>query len=73
MTAVHIVESVADLAAVMRRARQSATVTQQELADQIGTTRQWLNRFEHANDSVAMLKVLDALAMLGLELVVLDD
>ena len=48
-------------------------MTQQELADQVGTTRQWVIRLERGRDSPAMSRVLVSLSVLGLEMVALHD
>ena len=63
------VESVADLGALIRQARQTAGMTQEELADRIGTTRQWMIRVEQGRRTTAMSMVLLALSELGLEMV----
>ena len=69
MTTDDKVESVADLGILIRQARQTAGVTQEELADRIGTTRQWVIRIEQGCDTAAMSMVLLALSELGLEMV----
>lgn len=69
MTAGNEIESVADLGAAMRRARQEAHMTQEQLADRIGATRQWVIRAEQGNPTVTMSMMLLALAELGLEMV----
>ena len=48
-------------------------MTQQELADQIGTTRQWVIRLEHGQNGPTMSTTLIALSVLGLEMVALHD
>lgn len=69
MTVGDKIESVADLGALMRRARQAAGMTQAELADRIGTTRQWVIRMEQGRHTTTMNMVLIALSELGLEMV----
>ena len=53
----------------MRRARQAAQMTQEQLADRIGATRQWVIRAEQGSRTVTMSTMLLALAELGLEMV----
>ena len=69
MTEGHKIESAAGLGALIRQTRQASTMTQRELADRVGTTRQWVIRLERGQDSPAMSTVLTALSVLGLELV----
>ena len=61
--------SINDIGRLVREARQAAGVTQQSLADQAGTTRQWIIRLEQGQRTVTMGVVLDVLMVLGLELV----
>jgi len=68
MTAIGKVESVADLGALIRQARQAAGMTQEELADQMGTTRNWMIRMEQGRCTVSMKMALIALSELGLEM-----
>ncbi|MCY3862623.1 MAG: helix-turn-helix transcriptional regulator [bacterium] len=63
------VESVADLGAQVCRARQAAGMTQEELADRIGTTRQWVIRLEQGHRTTTVNMVLLSLSELGLEMV----
>ena len=44
-------------------------MTQQQLADRVGTTRQWIIRLEQGRHGTAMHTALVALAELGLEMV----
>ncbi len=61
----------ADLGQVIRRQRQAVTMTQDELANQIGTTRQWINRLENGDERMALSRVLRVLSVLKLEMVAL--
>lgn len=67
------VASAHDLGTLIRRTRQSAGLTQQALADQVGSSRQWIIRLEQGQPTVAMAKVLDVLWQLGLELLAQHD
>ncbi len=68
MTDERQVASAADIGALVREARLAAAMTQQQLADRSGTTRQWLNRFEAGNDRASLSKALAVLAELNLEI-----
>ena len=67
------VVSVADVGRLIREARQAASMSQQELADRVGTTRQWVIRLEQGHSGSTTSKALTALAVLGLELVAVHD
>lgn len=69
MTSSHKVESAADVGALIRQARQAAAMTQQQLADRVGTTRQWVIRLEQGRHGTTMNTALVALSELGLEMV----
>ena len=73
MTDGYKVESAVELGALIRQARVVVAMTQQELADRVGTTRQWVIRLEQGQNSPAMSTVLVALSVLGLEMVALHD
>ena len=62
-----------DLGTLIRQTRQSAGLTQQALAHQVGSTRQWVIRLEQGQPTVAMARVLDVLSELGLEMVAQHD
>ena len=59
--------STSDIGRLVREARQAAGFTQQSLADQAGTTRQWIIRLEQGRHTLTMGVVLDVLSVLGLE------
>ena len=67
------VASAHDLGTLIRQARRAEGLTQQALADQVGSTRQWVIRLEQGQPTVAMARVLDVLSELGLELVAQHD
>lgn len=69
MTGGYKVESAADVGALIRQARQAAGMTQQQLADRVGTTRQWVIRLEQGRNGTAINTALIALEELGLEMV----
>ena len=73
MTDGYKVESAVEVGALIRQARVVAAMTQQELADRVGTTRQWVIRLEQGQNSPAMSTVMVALSVLGLEMVALHD
>lgn len=62
--------SAADVGRLVRETRQAASMTQQELADRVGTTRQWVIRLEQGHPTPTMNTVLIVLSELGLELIV---
>ena len=67
------VESSADVGTMIRQARRTAALTQQELGDRIGATRQWVIRLEQGHHGTAISTVLAALPELGLEMVAQFD
>ncbi len=67
------VASARDLGTLIRQTRQSAGLTQQALADQVGSTRQWIIRLEQGQPTVTMARLLDVLSELGLEMVARHD
>lgn len=69
MTDGHKVESAADVATLVRKARQAASMTQQQLADRVGTTRQWIIRLEQGHHNTSMSTTLETLSVLRLEMV----
>ena len=69
MTGGYKVESAVDVGALIRQARQEAAMTQQQLADRVGTTRQWVIRLEQGRHGTALSTALIALEELGLEMV----
>lgn len=73
VTATSRVASARDLGTLIRQTRQSAGLTQQALADQVGSSRQWVIRLEQGQPTVAMARVLDVLSELGLEMVAQHD
>lgn len=73
MTEEREVVSPSDVGALVRRERQAAGLTQQALAEQAGTTRQWLIRLEQGQPGAATGKLLDVLSVLGLEMLARHD
>lgn len=69
LTGSHTVESAVDIGALVRQERRAAAMTQQQLADRVGTTRQWVIRLEQGRHGTAMSTALVALEELGLEMV----
>lgn len=64
------VRTTADVGALIRDARRNAGLDQQQLADQIGTSRLWVNQVEGGKPSVRLDLTLRALRVLGVELTV---
>ncbi len=67
------VGSMSDVGKLIRQTRQAASMSQQELANRVGTTRQWVIRLEQGHPSSSISKTLIALSELGLELVAIHD
>lgn len=57
-----------DIGALVRQERQDQGLTQAELAERIGTTRQWVSQFESGTLNPRVGLVLAALAALDLDL-----
>ncbi|WGX97173.1 helix-turn-helix domain-containing protein [Nocardioides sp. L-11A] len=70
--AVHA-HTVRDLGALVRAERHRQALTQAELADRIGVSREWVVRLEAGHPRLEAQRVLDALAVLGLVLHVVSD
>lgn len=51
------IESAKDLGNFVRQARQRAKLSQTDLAESVGTTRQWLSRFEQGSNDVSLATV----------------
>lgn len=64
------VRTTADIGALIRDARRNAGLDQQQLADQIGASRLWVNQIEGGKPSVRLDLTLRALGALGVELMV---
>lgn len=62
------VETMRDLSALVRSTRLSRGLTQAQLADRLGVSRDWVVRLEQAGTRLEVQKVLDALVVLGLQL-----
>lgn len=58
----------ADLGAIVRRQRKIHGLSQTELAQLLGTTRQWLSRFEQGSNDVSLGNAFAALDVLGIKL-----
>jgi transcriptional regulator with XRE-family HTH domain len=56
----------------MRDRRLALGWSQAELADRLGTTRQWVNSLEHGNPGATLGQVLQAIEVLGLRMDVRD-
>ena len=73
MNSSHKVASAVDVGALVRGERRAAAMTQQQLAERVGTTRQWVIRLEQGRRGTAMNTALIALEELGLEMVAQFD
>ena len=62
------VSTTGDLGALVRQKRQDQGLTQAELAERIGTTRQWVSQFESGTLNPRVGLVLAALTALGLDI-----
>ncbi|GAA5037543.1 helix-turn-helix domain-containing protein [Microbacterium fluvii] len=62
----------ADLGALVAERREKLGMSQQQLADESGVTRDWLNRFERGKSTVTLHRVLWVLSALNLEMSVED-
>ena len=61
--------SSADAGRLLRDARHAAGTTQQELADRIGMSRQWVSRLERGEGAERLRPAFAAFAAVGLTLV----
>ena len=61
VTVGHKVETAVDIGTLIRQTRQAAGLTQQQLADQVGTTRQCVIRLERGHHGTALNTALIAL------------
>jgi HTH-type transcriptional regulator / antitoxin HipB len=62
------VTTVRDLGALTRTARRAQGLTQADLAQRLGVSREWIVRLEGGHPRLEAQKVLDALLVLGLTL-----
>jgi len=73
MNAGHRVETDVDVGQLIRRTRRAAAMTQQQLAERVGTTRHCIIRIEQGGHHVALDTALAVLEELGLEIVATDS
>ena len=69
MNAGHKVETDVDVGELIRRTRRAAAMTQQQIADRVGTTRNCVIRLEQGGHHAALDTALTVLEELGLEIV----
>lgn len=62
----------ADLGALVAEKREKLGLSQQQLAEESGVTRDWLNRFERGKSTVTLHRVLWVMNALKLEMSVND-
>ncbi len=67
------IRSARNLGAAVREARRQHGLTQQELAQRAGVSREWLGRLEQGHARLELQLVLNTLAAAGLVLEVSDD
>jgi y4mF family transcriptional regulator len=67
------VHTVRDLGAAVREARAKNGLTQTDLADRVGVSREWLSRLENGHPRLEAQLVLDTLAAAGLMLTTSDS
>jgi len=61
-------ERVAEFGTLVRRRRKQTGLTQAELAERAGVTRQWLSRFEAGTEDASLAKTLSVLEVLEISL-----
>lgn len=62
------VSTPADLGRIIRDARQQAGMTQEELADELGVTRQYVSQLERGKSSLHVTRLFSSLRLLGIRL-----
>jgi HTH-type transcriptional regulator / antitoxin HipB len=67
-TDIMIVNTPGDLGAVARTARRRAGLSQTDVANRVGVSRQWIGALEAGHPRAELGIVLQTLAILGLEL-----
>ncbi|AZZ57081.1 transcriptional regulator [Rathayibacter iranicus] len=65
-----IIRSASGVGALVAESRAGQGLTQAQLAERAGVTREWLNRFEAGSPSVTLFRVMRVLRELRLEVVV---
>lgn len=68
-----VVSNAVELGALVRTKRVENGLSQSELAELVGTTRQWLSRFEQGNNDVSLAIVFEILSALDIELTARTD
>jgi HTH-type transcriptional regulator / antitoxin HipB len=63
-----IVNTPADLGAIAHQARRRAKLSQTEVGRRVGVSRQWIGALEAGHPRAELAIVLQALAILGLEI-----
>lgn len=63
-----LIRTVTDIGALVRERRQALGLTQQQVADQVGTRRQWVIALEAGRSATDTRLLLRALDVLGLRL-----
>jgi HTH-type transcriptional regulator / antitoxin HipB len=63
-----IVNTARDVGVVARQARERAGLSQTEVGQRVGVSRQWVGAFEAGHPRAELAIVLQALAVLGLEI-----
>ncbi len=68
-----VVSNAVELGAIVRAKRVEYGLSQSDLAELVGTTRQWLSRFEQGNNDVSLAIVFEILSALDIELTARTD
>ena len=68
MPQLRVLRSARGLGAFAAEQRQRQGLTQSELAERVGVSREWVSRFERGSGSPSLRAVMDVLSELGLEL-----
>jgi len=63
-----VISDATELGALVRKTRTAQSLSQSELAQKVGTTRQWLSRFEQGSNDVSLTLVIDILRALDIQI-----
>jgi|GEM_PF-1193471 len=63
-----VISDATELGALVRKTRTAQSLSQSELAQKVGTTRQWLSRFEQGSNDVSLALVIDILRALDIQI-----
>jgi len=63
-----VISDATELGTLVRKTRTAQSLSQSELAQKVGTTRQWLSRFEQGSNDVSLALVIDILRALDIQI-----